>query len=264
MTELTLGIAGLRTSVVTQDPDVAAVIEDGYQGFLAAGPTDWRLEIRRDAAGVPHTTDVSVRRDGTRSRFTAHRFDFAGTVDVGTRTAHVTLAEADDVALNSFLRIVYSLALVQADGLMLHAASLIRDGRAYVFCGPSGSGKTTAARLSTDATLLSDELSILRIVNRRVLCFGTPFRGELAMPGVDRGAPVAGIYFLHHGPRHIVTALPPRAAMTRMLRNVLWFVAEPEVTSAIFRVAASIIDTIPSFELSFRPDPGFWGVLQHA
>ena len=264
MSELTLGIAGIRTRVVTQDPDVAAVIEHGYEGFLTSGPIDWRLEIRRDAAGVPHTTGVAVRRDGTRDRFTAHRFDFAGRLDVGTRRAEVTLAEPDDVSINSFLRILYSLALVQAGGLMLHAASLVRDERAYVFCGPSGSGKTTAARLSTDATLLSDELSILRIVNRRALCFGTPFRGELAMAGADRGAPVAGIYFLHHGPRHIATALPPRAAMTRVLRNVLWFVAEPEVTSAIFRVAASIIDTIPSFELSFRPDPGFWGVLQHA
>jgi hypothetical protein len=264
MSELSLGIAGIRTSVVTQDRDVAAVIENGYEGFLTSGPTDWRLEIRRDAAGVPHTTGVTVTRDGTRDRFTAHRFDFAGSLDVRTRRAEVTLTEPDDVAINSFLRILYSLALVQAGGLMLHAASLVRDERAYVFCGPSGSGKTTAARLSTDATLLSDELSILRIVDGRALCFGTPFRGELAMAGADRGAPVAGVYFLHHGQRHTATALPPRAAMTRLLRNVLWFVAEPEVTSAIFRVAASIIDTIPSFELSFRPDPGFWGVLQHA
>lgn len=264
MTELNLEIAGLRTSVVTPDPDVAAVIEDRYQGFLASGPTDWRLEIRRDAAALPHTSGVTVRRDGSPSRFTAHRFDFAGAVDVGTRTAEVTLAEPDDVAINSFLRILYSLALVQAGGLMLHAASLIRDEKAYVLCGPSGSGKTTAARLSTDATLLSDELSIMRIVDGRVLCFGTPFRGELALAGANRGAPVAGIYFLHHGPRHVATALSPRFAVTRLLRNVLWFVGEAEVTGAIFRVAATIIDTVPSFELSFRPDPGFWGVLQHA
>jgi hypothetical protein len=264
MTELNLGIAGLRTAVVTDDPNVAAVIEDHYRGFLASGPVDWRLEIRRDPDALRDATTVNVRREGAPRRFTARRFDFAGTLDLGMQTAELRLAEPDDVAINSFLRILYSLALAQSGGLVLHAASLVRNERAYVFCGPSGSGKTTAARLSTDATLLSDELSILRVIDGRVLCFGTPFRGELALAGADRGAPVAGIYFLHHGPRHVATTLTARVAVTRLLRNVLWFVTEPDVTVAIFRVAAMIIDGAPSFDLSFRRDPGFWGVLQHA
>jgi hypothetical protein len=264
MIEFGLGIAGLRTAVVTDDTDVAAVLEERYQGFLTPGPAEWRLEIRRDAAALGGAQGVVVRREGGPRRFSAQRFDFAGTLDLGTRTAEVTVAELDDVAINSFLRILYTLALGQSGGLVLHAASLIRNDSAYVFCGPSGSGKTTAARLSSDATLLSDELSIVRVIDGRVLCYGTPFRGELVMAGADRGAPVAGIYFLHHGSQHVATTLAPRAAMTRLLRNVLWFVREPDVTAAIFRVAATIIDGVPSFDLSFRRDPGFWGVLQHA
>ena len=264
MIELDLAIAGLPTAVVTDDPSVAAVLEERYQGFLTPGPAEWRLEIACDAAALDGAPGVVVRREGGPRRFSARRFDFAGTLDLATRTAELTVVDLDDVAINSFLRILYTLALGQIGGLVLHAASLIRTDRAYVFCGPSGAGKTTAARLSSDATLLSDELSILRIVDGRVMCFGTPFRGELAMAGADRGAPVAGIYFLHHGSQHVTTPLAPRAAMPRLLRNVLWFVSEPDVTAAIFRVAATIIDGVPSFDLSFRRDPGFWGVLQHA
>src|SRR5207245_10669151 len=100
---------------------------------------------------------------GSPCRFSVRRHDFAGTVDLGGRTADVALTSPDDVSINSFLRILYSLALVETRGLVVHAASLVRDGAAYLFCGPSGSGKTTVARLSTAATLLSAELSSVRI-----------------------------------------------------------------------------------------------------
>src|SRR5437870_768339 len=121
----------------------------------------------------------------------------------GARRADGTLPP-DVVSLESSVRILYSLALVEAHGLVVHAASLIRDGGAYLFCGPSGSGKTTVARLSPDPTLLSDELSIVRTTGGPAVCFGTPFRGELALAGADRAARLVGIYFLRHGDRHAV------------------------------------------------------------
>jgi len=262
--ELSIGIAGLRTAVITRDPDVAGVVRDRYEGFLSTGPADWRIEIGPPSGGVPFSKDVVVRRDGGPARFSVRRHDFAGTVDLGERTADLTLTSPDDVSINSFLRILYSLALVEARGLVLHAASLIRDGGAYLFCGPSGSGKTTVARLSTDATLLSDELSIVRIAEGHAMCFGTPFRGELALAGEDRAAPLVGIYFLHHGGRHAVEALGPKEALARLLPNVLFFAREADVTAAVFHIAADLVEAVPCFDLSFRPDPGFWEVIRNA
>jgi len=247
--ELSIGIAGLRTAVITRDPDVATVVRDRYEGFLSTGPADWRIEISPPSGGVPFSKDVVVRRDGGPARFSVRRHDFAGTVDVSERTADLTLTSPDDVSINSFLRILYSLALVETRGLVVHAASLVRDGAAYLFCGPSGSGKTTVARLSTDATLLSDELSIVRIAEGY---------------GEDRAAPLIGIYFLHHGGRHAVEALGPKEALARLLPNVLFFAREADVTAAVFRIAADLVEAVPCFDLSFRPDPGFWEVIRNA
>jgi hypothetical protein len=162
------------------------------------------------------------------------------------------------------LRILYSLALVEAQGLVVHAASLVRDERAYLFCGPSGSGKTTVARLSPDATLLSEELSIVRLTEGQAVCFGTPFWSAPPRTGEDRGAPLAGIYFLHHAGRHAVQALTPREALARLLPNVLFFAREADVTTAVFRIAADLVEAVPRFDLSFQPDPGFWEVIEHA
>jgi len=261
---LSIGIAGLRSAVVTRDPDVTCVVRDRYKGFLSPGPADWRIDISPLPGSVPFSKDVVVRRDGGPARFSVRRYDFAGTVDLGERTADVALTSPDDVSIDSFLRILYSLALVEAHGLVVHAASLVRDGAAYLFCGPSGSGKTTVARLSTDATLLSDELSIVRSAEGHAVCFGTPFRGELALAGEDRAAPLVGIYFLHHGGRHAVEAIGPKEALARLLPNVLFFAREADVTAAVFRIAADLVEAVPCFDLSFRPDPGFWEVIRNA
>jgi hypothetical protein len=268
MADLSIGIAGLRTAIVTRDPDIATAVRARFKGFLSPGVPAWRITISPLPESLPFCDGVVVRRDRGHARFTVKRHDFAGTVDLGERTAEVVLTNpanvSSDVSIESFLRILYSLALVEAHGLVVHAASLIRDGGAYVFCGPSGSGKTTVARLSTDATLLSDELSIVRIAESHPVCFGTPFRGELALGGEDRAAPLVGIYFLHHGGRHAVEALGPRQALGRLLPNVLFFAREADVTAEVFRIAADLVEAVPCFDLSFQPDPGFWEVIRNA
>jgi hypothetical protein len=268
MAELSIEIAGLRTAFVTRDPDVVRVVRDRFNGFLSSGPADWRFEISPSPGNFQFSEGVVARPDGGSGRFSVRRPDFEGTIDLGGRTAEVTLLDPDDVqsdvSIESFLRILYSLALVEAHGLVAHAASLVRDDRAYLFCGPSGSGKTTVARLSTDATLLSDELSILRIIEGHGACFGTPFRGELALTGVDRAAPLVGIYFLHHGTRHAVESLRPRQALARLLPNVLFFARDADLTTAVFRIASDLVEAVPCFDLSFQPDPGFWEVIRNA
>ena len=263
--ELSVAIAGLRADVKTSDPSVAAIVRDRFAGFTSPGPADWRIEITVPRRSVASSRDVVVKRDGVLARFSVTRYDFAGTVDVGAQTAEVMLTNVADIAeavsIESFWRILYSLAVLESGGLVVHAASLVRNGKAYLFCGPSGSGKTTLARLSADATLLSDELSIVRLSEGSAVCYGTPFRGDLGLSGEDRVAPLVGIYFLRHGARHAVEMLAPQKALARLLPDVLFFAREADVTARVFGIAADLVEAVPCFELMFRPDPGFWEVI---
>jgi hypothetical protein len=264
VTDLSIRIAGLRTSILTTDPAIAGVVRGRYEGFLSAGIPDWRIEMGAQPVGrPPFAQDVVVTRNGGPGRFSVKRADFTGTVDLGERRGTVALADPDEVSVDAFLRILYSLALVEAEGLVVHAASLIRNGKAYLFCGPSGSGKTTVARLSPDAILLSDELSIVRLARGGACCHGTPFWGELARAGEDREAPLAGIYFLRKGDRHAAEAIGSRQALERLLPNVMFFARETDLTARVLGISAKLVETVRCFDLSFRPDPGFWEVVEN-
>ena len=114
-------------------------------------------------------------------------------------------------AIDTFLRVAYSLALLPAGALLVHAASLGRQGRAWLFPGPSGSGKTTLTRVSGDAEVLSDEISIVRVDAAGARCYGSPFFGDLGRPGANRALPLAAMHFLRHADRHVVSPLPARS-----------------------------------------------------
>lgn len=265
MGELSIEIAGLRTGILTRDPAVAAVVRERYEGFLSAGAPGWRIAMNAQAAACPSLAEkVVVRRNGDRDHFAVQRGDFAGTVDLRHRVGTVTLSDPDEISIDSFIRIAYSLALLEVRGLMLHAASLIRGGRAYLFCGRSGSGKSTITRLSPDATPFSDDLSIVRVAERRARCYRTPFRAELARAGEDRAAPLRGIYFLYHGSRHAVEAIRPGQSLERLLPNVVFFARDAELTARVLSIAADLVEAVPCFDLAFRLDPGFWEVIDRA
>jgi hypothetical protein len=261
--ELSIAIAGLRTVVAARSSDVTGVARDRYQGFLSPGVSDWRIEVDVRAGPRPlWADDVVVARDGSPARFLITREDFAASVDLDRRCGSVTFASLDEFSVDTFVRIFYSLALVARRGLIAHAASLIRESRAYLFCGRSGSGKTTLARLSSDATLLSDELSVVTMTDGPARCHGTPFWGELARAGEDLAAPLAGIYFLRHGDRHVVEPITPRRALERLLPTVVFFARDRDLTARVLDIAADLVEAVPCFELTFRRDPGFWEVIE--
>jgi hypothetical protein len=103
----------------------------------------------------------------------------------------------------------------------------------------------------------------VRTVAGEVRGYGTPFWGELARAGEDQAAPLAGIYFIRHGDQHVVEALTPRQALERLLPNVVFFARDIDLTTQVLSIAAHLVETVPCFDLAFRPDPGFWEVIDH-
>jgi hypothetical protein len=262
--EITVEIGGVRTTIATPHPEIAGVAARRYAGFLTTGPADWCIEAGIRAEGLIDQVDVTVRAGDRPGCLVVQRHDFVATLDLPARTGVLALGAVDHMAVDTFLRVVYSLALLDAGALLVHAASLGRGPRAWMFPGPSGSGKTTLTRLSPDATLMSDEISIVRLGGEGASCYGSPFWGELGEPGANAAVPLAAIHFLRHAEHHATTALSPRRALGALLPNVLFFAAEPALVSRVLDVAADLVERVPCFALGFRPEPSVWEAIVDA
>lgn len=166
-----------------------------------------------------------------------------------------------EYGLDSLIRILLSMLLTRQRGFMIHAATIIHDGLAYVFTGKSGAGKSTIASLSPNGTVLTDEISLLKFADERWCAFGTPFWGEFRAEGANVHAPIAGLYFLNQASEGCVERLSARESIRAMLPNVLFFSRERQMTESLLCLLTEFAGSVPCYRLFFRKDCSFWNVI---
>jgi len=259
--EVGIAIGELPIAIRSRDARFVAMLRNRYANFRSE-PAD--ASRRLDVTIVPPApltveVDLEVRRDA--DEWVMKRGDFTARWNPRSRRGSVTQS-ANPYSIDSALRIIHSLELANTDGFLLHSASAIRNGRAFLFSGVSGAGKTTITRMApADAIRLTDEISYVRRSDGTYRAFGTPFSGELATPGDNAVAPIAALYFLLRGSANGITPIAPEIAVRRLLRNILFFAHDEELVAQVFRSACAFVDTVPTCELTFRPEPEVWRLV---
>ncbi len=166
-----------------------------------------------------------------------------------------------EYALDSLLRILLTMVLLPQRGFLLHGATVVRDGRAYVFFGRSGAGKSTVASLSPQGSVLTDEISLLRYSNGSWQAHGTPFWGEFRAAGINQRFPVAGLYLLKQANHERVELLSMKQALRALLPCVLFFASEKRAHETLLRTLMRLIAELPCHRLYFRRNSEFWRVI---
>ncbi len=166
-----------------------------------------------------------------------------------------------EYALDSLLRILLTMVLLPRSGFLLHAATVVRDGRAYVFTGRSGAGKSTVASLSPAGTVLTDEISLLRFTDGHWHAYGTPFWGEFRAAGQNEHYPIAGIYTLVQAPEDRLEQLTTKEILRALLPCVLFFTSKPDANEELLRLLLGMVRQIPCYQLHFRRCREFWKVV---
>ena len=163
--------------------------------------------------------------------------------------------------LDSLLRIFLTWMLLFRTGFLLHAATVVRHGRAYLFTGQSGAGKSTVASLAPAGTVLTDELSLVRRENGVWRSYGTPFWGEFRAGDSNSGAPIRGIFRLVQAAENRVAPLRPVEFLCALMTNVLFFSRQSTDSRRLLEIAGLAAEELPGYTLEFRKDQTFWGVL---
>jgi hypothetical protein len=254
-------IGGIPIALSTFDDDFLRLLRQRYEGFLSFSRPEFELEFDLTSAGAVSDDDVRVWREGEEWRI--DRGDFHARWDPRTGRGSVR-QNANPYSLDSVLRILHSLILAERGGFLLHAASAICDGHAYLFSGVSGAGKTTMTRLAPpNVTLLTDEISYLRPSANGYAAFGTPFAGELARAGENCTAPVSTLFFLEQGPENRVDELSSAEAIRRLMRNILFFAEDPVLVEKILATACDFVSRVPIRRLTFYPDSRVWDDIRN-
>jgi len=259
---LVIAIGGMPIRVHTTDTAFLAMLEHRYAGFVGS-PQSVEAEFDVDLVQPRFADpDADVRVTCRSGRWSLTRGDFRAEWDPATRRGWIRQS-ANPYSIDAVLRIVHSLLLARQGGLLLHSASAIRNGRAFLFSGVSGAGKTTISRLApADATLLTDEISYVRKHDNGYMAFGTPFTGELAKLGENVSAPVAVLYLLAQGQENRIDPLPSGEAARSLLANVLFFAEDEQLVQAAFHAAFDFASRVPVSRLTFVPDARVWELIR--
>ena len=245
----------------TTDPKFLQMLQDRYTGFESQSDfveIDFEVELVPSHIGDPES-DVQVRRQ--RGRWTLERGDFRAEWEPANRRGWIRQT-ANPYSIDAVLRIVHTLVLAKQGGFLLHSASAIRNGKAFLFAGVSEAGKTTISRLApSDVTLLTDEISYVCRRGDGYVAFGTPFTGELAKLGENVSAPIAGLYLLAKGSENRIDNVEAGEAARSLLANLLFFAEDEELVQATFHSAFEFVSRVPVSRLTFIPDARVWELI---
>ncbi len=258
---LVIEIGGMSVRVNTIDPGFLSILENRYSGFVGSSVHEevaFDVDLTQAAFADP-AAEVSVTHQLGLWRL--QRGDFHAQWNPSARTGSIRQT-ANPYSIDAVLRIVHTLVLARQGGFLMHSASAIRNGKAFLFAGVSGAGKTTISRLApSDATLLTDEISYVRKSGQGYTAYGTPFTGELAKLGENVSAPIAALYLLAQGPENRIDSVAPAEAARSLLANVLFFAEDEELVQSIFHSAFEFVSRVPVSRLTFVPDARVWELI---
>ena len=218
-----------------------------YQGFTTPQEKQFPIRVEREPAPSQTRHAFVCDFEGARVEADGDAVHFSGV--------------RHEYALDSLLRMYLSWALLPQNGFLLHAASVLRNGKAYIFVGRSGAGKSTVASLSPRGSVLTDEISLIERVDGAWRAFGTPFWGEFRADGMNTSAPVAGIFRLLQSRENRVEPLRPTELLKSLLPCILFFSSNRSDNELLLQILVAASREVAGYNLQFQKNRSFWEVL---
>jgi hypothetical protein len=147
--------------------------------------------------------------------------------------------------------------LARGQGVLLHASAVLDEaGRAFLLVGSSGVGKSTLSRLwlkQKGTALLNDDQVVVRRDGLQFMVYGTPWGGDTEAVS-PRGAPVHGIFFLHHADHNSAVARRPVLAVSDLVtQSFPSFYSRAGVEFSL-SFLGQLVQLVPCYDLYFVPE----------
>jgi hypothetical protein len=175
----------------------------------------------------------------------------------------ITDAEPPARIVENLVRYLIARLCVRDGGFALHAAGVLRDGRAHLFAGPSRSGKTTAVGLSP-GTSLGDDFSIVVDTTEGWRTTAVPFDNLERPPESPPTGwiPVAAIWRLERSAETAVRVPAAVQAASSLMASATFPWAMPDLTDAMLEHVRHFVSTSVFGILSFTKESDFWPLIE--
>lgn len=244
---------------------------------LACGLGERDHYVEPPPAGITAINPVAVEVDDDGAGHSSIRvctFGLAATFSTRGGRGQAIFARTDydprERSVENILRVATAWLAAARGGLLMHSASIVKDGAAWLFFGQSGSGKSTLSALSTKGQVLSDDLTlILPGPDGRPRAIGTPFRGTYTGGPPLQGAwPVKAAFRLRKArDSEGAEVLPLRRSLATAMAiaNLPFLVDQLHVRPDLFAGIEKVFGAFPIRSLRFRKDdPAFWDAIDSA
>ncbi len=260
VTPVSLVIAQIGVTIEDAERQLITELSARFGDFVCRRAYRHRLRISR----LPG--EMAVQEESM--RFTDHDFcishqRFQGRIDLLRDQSELVLFSQGDLAdFEYFSRIVFAYLALQAGGMLLHGAGVVRDGGALVFFGPSGCGKSTIASLAAKDQVLNDDLVMLLPGGSGWDVHPTPYWNQSGMRSmVSRCAPLQGLFRLVQDHQVFLEGITRGEALAELFSSIPVVSQSPCHSAQLLAICATLLDWIPLYRLHFLPDESFWQVI---
>lgn len=152
----------------------------------------------------------------------------------------------------------FSFASARRKTLLIHASTVVYDGRAVMFLAESGTGKSTHSRLWLEnipgTSLLNDDAPALRIIDGRAVAFGTPWSGKTPCYKNEE-YPLAACVRIRRAPYNRIEKLSGIAAFGALLPSCLPTMQQhDDMLDAVCATLSALLPAVPAYTLDCLPD----------
>lgn len=165
----------------------------------------------------------------------------------------------DTYFLTHAIMIAFMIATCGNGTLLIHASSVVYEGKAYLFQGKSGTGKSTHASLWTKyiagAELLNDDNPLIRFSEEgTAMAYGSPWSGKTHCYR-NLSAPIGAFVRIKRDDRNFLQKLPLLNAYASLTASVFYLPFLPErLREMRHKTIERLAATVPCCEMHCLPD----------
>jgi hypothetical protein len=261
-----INIADLPIKIYCPDNIFLAKIKSIFLNFIDKKETvpsfEFRFEIINKFKEINH---LSKNRD---SEVIDLKIEFEDKIaflqlDPSTKVSHCYIPqEAYDSILDSIFELLISFVLVLNKGINLHATSIIKDNKGYVFFGPSGAGKSTIAN-SALPFALHDERTIIRLVNNKFRVYNSPFKYRINKKVMNKSAEIASVFHIIKSRNNKIKKEPISKMIRAFEKQVIFLKMIDNLgkKDMLQKNIHKLFKNKSNYSLYFRKKCDFWSII---